>query len=469
MKETLSKSLLWLAVGIALTTSTKGWAQGESDSLKIAMPHSQKENKLGFSVNYLLHGEACGGALPRDVDPDTGHDIEDKSYFLLNRLRLNVDYERPNLQVHATIQNKNVWGSSNSQALNLYEGWVKLYADCGLFAQVGRVALSYDDERIIGLNDFATAALSHDVLKLGYEGHGHKVHALLGFNQNASHVYQTTYYDADEGAQYYKSMQTLWYHYDVPNFPLGASALFMNFGLQAGKDDPSEWDYKSNPAKTVHQQLFGGYVNYHPKFLTLEASYYRQTGKTVFYGKAPIDIRAWMASAKATINPSEYYGFTVGYDHLSGDDYVPVPYGGNLAMVYHDVIRGFAPLYGSRSKFYGILDYFYESAYINGFTPGLQNAFVGVFGQPTPKLDLSLTYHYLATATKLSELNSTLGHSVELTASYRFSKDVSLAAGYTLMTGTETMERLKQENSSKISRWGWFSLIVSPRLFTTMF
>ena len=141
---------------------------------------------------------------------------------------------------------------------------------------------------------------------------------------------------------------------------------------------PSEWDYKANPAKTVHQQLFGGYVKYHPEFLTLEASYYRQTGKTVGNEKAPVDVRACMASAKATINPSAYYGFTLGYDHLSGDAYVPVPYGGDLALVRHDVIEGFTPLYGSRAKFYSIMDYFYESAYINGFTPGLQNAFAGL-------------------------------------------------------------------------------------------
>ena len=136
-------------------------------------------------------------------------------------------------------------------------------------------------------------------------------------------------------------------------------------------------------------------------------------------------------------------------------------------MVYHDVERGFSPLFGSRSKFYGIMDYFYESAYINGFTPGLQDASIGVFGNPTDKLTCSIDYHYLAVATDLSELNRTLGHSIDLQASYRFSKDILLMAGYTFMAGTETMDRLKQSNSSKTARWGWFSLVVSPSIFTT--
>lgn len=145
-----------------------------------------------------------------------------------------MDYERSGLQAHAVIQNKSVWGSKGNQALNLYEGWVKMSASNGLFAQIGRIALAYDDERIIGTNDFATASLSHDVLRVGYEGHGHTLHAIFGYNQNVERAYANTYYV--DGAQYYKTMQTVWYHYDVPTFPLGVSLLFMNMGVQAGKE-----------------------------------------------------------------------------------------------------------------------------------------------------------------------------------------------------------------------------------------
>jgi hypothetical protein len=187
----------------------------------------------------MTHGEACGGGLPKGAD-------EDKSSFLFGRVRMNIDYERPGIQARAVIQNKSVWGTNGNQALKLYEGWVKMTARNGLFAQLGRIALSYDDERIIGPNDFAVAASSHDVLRIGYEGHGHKVHAILGYNQNSFNVYNGTYYV--DGAQPYKTMQTVWYHYDVPKIPLGVSLLFMNVGLQAGKNDSTEWDFKTNPA-----------------------------------------------------------------------------------------------------------------------------------------------------------------------------------------------------------------------------
>jgi hypothetical protein len=116
-----------------------------------------------------------------------------------------------------------------------------------------------------------------------------------------------------------------------------------------------------------------------------------------------------------------------------------------------------------------MMDYFYEQAYINGFTPGLQNAFVGAFGRPFANFDCGATYHYVAVTTGLQGLNRTLGHSIDLQASYRFTKDISLTASYTMMFGTETMDRLKKGNSSKTARWGWFSLVISPSLFTTKF
>ena len=92
----------------------------------------------------------------------------------------------------------------------------------GMFAQVGRVALNYDDERIIGSDEWAMASSSHDILRLGYEGHGHKAHIILAYNQNANVMVAggSVYRD---GGQPYKTMHTAWYHYDFQRIPLGAS------------------------------------------------------------------------------------------------------------------------------------------------------------------------------------------------------------------------------------------------------
>jgi long-subunit fatty acid transport protein len=108
------------------------------------------------------------------------------------------------------------------------------------------------------------------------------------------------------------------------------------------------------------------------------------------------------------------------------------------------------------------MDYFYQSAYIQGFTPGLQNAFLGMNYKPLKGLTLNATYHYMAVATSLEKLDMTLGHVIDLEASYNITKDLSLSAGFSFMKGTETMNELKQGNGDSNVRWGWLSFVVSP-------
>jgi predicted porin len=112
------------------------------------------------------------------------------------------------------------------------------------------------------------------------------------------------------------------------------------------------------------------------------------------------------------------------------------------------------------------MDFFYLSTYVNGFTPGLQNAYIGGTYNPLKDLTLAATYHYLATGTDLDGLNKTLGHEVELEASYTLAKDIKVSAGYSYMTGTETMERLKRASGDGSLRWAWLSLNITPRIFS---
>ena len=116
-----------------------------------------------------------------------------------------------------------------------------------------------------------------------------------------------------------------------------------------------------------------------------------------------------MAAAKAVGRPSKVLEVTAGYDYLSGDPYFAVPGEGYIGLTHWDKIRGFTSLYGSQHKFYGMMEFFYVSTYFNGFSPGLQNAYAGAAVTLWGKLNLSGTYHYLATATKLENLGKTLG------------------------------------------------------------
>jgi hypothetical protein len=422
----------------------------------------EPQNQFSVDLQFLGRGETRYGGLPSvPVEVDDDYEIlEDQnvptSNFLLSRTRLPINYKRDWLEVRVTPQHSGVWGQAGKGAFNLHETWAKLTSRFGFFGQLGRVALSYDDERIIGIDDWAMTSPSHDIVRLGYEGHGHKFHVILAYNQNADVMNSggSFYWN---GAQPYKTLHAGWYHYDFQRTPLGASLLFMNIGMQ---NDPSV-----NPGveKTSFQHLLGSYWSFCPKRWTAEASYYHQFGKN----ENGIKIDAWMASGKVSFKPTDNYGFTVGYDYLSGDKYFAVPTGHNLGMIHHDVIKGFSSVYGSHHKFYGAMDFFYVSAYHDGFTPGLQNAYVGATYSPFKNLVCNASYHYLAIATNLDDMKRTLGHELELQVGYAFARDVRLSLGASFMKGSETMERLKRSTTQNDLRWGWISLSVTPRIFST--
>ncbi len=443
----------WLLAALAIP-ALLATAQPVGDSIP------DQPNQLTVDVQFLGRGEARYGGLPAvPVIEDDDHEIvePDKvptSNFVLSRTRLPINFKRDWLEMRVTPQHSAVWGQEGGSALNLYETWAKMTTRSGLFAQVGRVALNYDDERIIGSDDWAMASSSHDILRLGYEGHGHKAHLILAYNQNANVINSggSVYVN---GAQPYKTMHTLWYHYDLPRLPLGASLLFMNVGMQCTVEGLLE--------KTWFQHLAGAYLSFRPDHWNAEASYYNQFGKN----EHGIKIQAWMMSSKLTYMPSPKFNVTVGYDYLSGDKYFAVPTGHNVGMVHHDVIKGFNTVYGSHHKFYGAMDFFYVSAYHDGFTPGLQNAYIGSAYSPVKNLLLNASYHYFATATDLEDMKKTLGHMIEFQAGYAISHDVRVAAGASFMWGSETMERLKRSSTKTNMRWGWITLSVNPRIFST--
>ena len=408
-----------------------------------------KENRFSIDLNMLTRGELRKGGLSNEKEDD------DQATFIIERTLLGMSYEREGLAARLTVQHSGTWGSNKTNSLNIYEAWVHLKTKNGLFARIGRQNLSYDDQRIFGADDWAMTAMSHDALKMGYEGHGHKLHLIGAYNQNPENMSGGTYYTG--GLQPYKAMEALWYHYDVPRFPLGVSAVFMNVGLQNSDLNQDTCTYQ--------QQLLGTYIHFHPKRLTAEAAFYYQMGKE----EHGIPVGAWMASLKARYEFNDQWAFYAGYDYLSGDKNFAVPPKGRIGVTHHDKVRGFSSINGSHHKFYGAMDFFYITTYVNGFTPGLQNLFAGTTWKPLNRLSVDLAYHYLATATSLSNADRPLGHELEATVSYKLKKDVLLSAGYSFMRGTETMKVLKRASGDRQLQWAWIMLVVSPKIFTTMF
>ena len=408
----------------------------------------EADNTLSLGIKSVTRGELRHGGFSSDSLQN-----ERKAQFVLGQYQLDLKYKRSWLELQISPKQTFVWGHG-AGSLSLTEAWAQMKSEKGFFTIVGRQRLAYDDERILGYDDWTMTAPTHDVLKLGYEGHTHKLHFIFAYNQNADNLDSGITYYAN-GLQPHKTMQTMWYHYDTPKSLYGISLLFMNIGMQKGDQE--------HPL-IYYQQLLGTYMTLKPKQWSLEGAFYYQMGRQ----EDGIPIDAFLGSVKAKYTPNETYSLYAGYDYLSGDKYFAVPPGGQIGLVHHDKIRGFNAIYGSHHDFYGSMVFFYLNNYVGNFTPGLQNLYVGTTVNPVNPLTINAAYHYYAIATDLDYIDTkSLGHAIDVTATYSFTDIVKLSAGYSYMLGTETMGLLQHVPESPKMQWAWLMLTVTPKTYST--
>ncbi len=402
-----------------------------------AIAAQAQNNVFTIDAQVRARGEYDNGA----VTPRNAYDPP--AFYIADRARVTLGYQRKNLEFKASIQHTGVWGQDNLQkklgTVNLNEAWGKMRFEPGFFVQLGRMQLSYDDERLLGSSDWNMAGNWHDALRLGFENEVHQVHLLATYMQNT---------DDTHGGYYttimpYKHMQGLWYHVQLlPDMPLGISATMLNVGYENG-------DAQTKKGKTVFMQTAGAHLTFKPQNFDIAASFYYQLGK-----KPGIDkVSAFMASGRLGYTIADAVQLRVGYDYLSGND--------GLNVNEH----AFTPLFGTHHKFFGAMDYY------TGRQPfGIQDAIGGITGFICDKVTLSLDYHYLQMAENIAfiDLPKKLGHEIDFQISAKIFKDVTLQAGYSTMFGSRTSEALMETGDYKSWQdWAWISLNVNPRLLLT--
>ena len=421
MKYYFNQPAKWFCMVIALLFS-------------FGLKAQQADNEFSLDAKLNTRGEIRVGGFDADLEDEN----QRMARFVMGQYRINLGYKRSDwLEIRLSPQFSGIWGQAGG-TLSLSEGWLSMkHNKTGLFTKIGRQCFEYDDERILGYDDWTMTAPTHDALKFGFEGYGHKVHVLLAYNQNAENISTGGNYYSD-GIQPYKTMQTLWYHYNTPKNLFGISLIGMNIGMQSKND--------SKPSETYYQQLVGTYVTLKPGIVALEGAFYYQMGKE----EHGMTLDAYMGSAKVTVTPSEKYNLYAGYDYMSGEQF-PIAINGGL---------------------YGAMDFFYLDSYVHNFSPGLQNLYVGGNVSPITGLKINAAYHFYAIAADLQihteKLNKALGHEMELNVGYTFEKFATVSAGYTFMRGTETMQTLQNLTDNRRLHWGWVMLTVNPTLFNTV-
>jgi hypothetical protein len=168
-------------------------------------------------------------------------------------------------------------------------------------------------------------------------------------------------------------------------------------------------------------------------------------------------VSAWYTGFNLGYAVTEKFKATVGYEFLSGKDQDDTS----------DSFKSFTPLFGTNHAFNGYMDYFYVGNHINSV--GLQDAYLKI-DFPIQKVNLSLMPHVFMAPGKVVaagvEQDSYLGTEVDLTATYKLNKYITMVGGYSQMFGTDTLEVLKGGDASATNNWGWVMININPQIFS---
>ncbi|QSW88190.1 alginate export family protein [Flavobacterium endoglycinae] len=364
------------------------------------------------------------------------------------RSRLNFNYKQEDLIVKLTLQNTRTWGDvtptaiADKNGVAVFEAWAQYNFTEKWSARMGRQVLSYDNQRILGEQDWAQQAESHDALTVSFHTETQKLDFGGAYNSTAENIIQTPYTVSN-----YKTLQYAWYHNQF-NEHLGASFLVLNTGYEYAPNPNPD-----NKLIVDYKQTFGPYVAYKTSKIDTNFWVYGQTGKS-----NDLQVSAWNAAANFGYNITEAFKLGLGYEFLSGKS----------TNDGSTVIKSFNPIFGTNHGFNGYMDYFYVGNHLNSV--GLQDAFLKL-NYNTNKWQFALIPHvFLAAAdvvTPLNEkLNSYLGTEIDATFGYNFKKDITITGGYSQMFGSKTLEFIKNGDANHTNNWAWLMISVNPKIFS---
>lgn len=412
---------------------------GQTPSITCEEKSAFDTSTFTIDAQIRARGEYLNPSTP-SPSPEQNHNL-----LINQRARITLEYLRRNLQFKASVQHTGLWGqdqiASKNGRVSMSEAWAKAFTNKGLFLQVGRQVLSYDDERILGCSDWNVAGNSHDALRFGLDSDTHKLHLLASISQTATNTPTQIY----THPMPYKNLTGLWYHFQAKKAPVNFSILGLNVGVKPEATETVE-------SKTKYFQLVGTHLTYSPAQFALTASAYFERGTEAITNK---DIAAFLASVKAAYTHN-MFGAHIAYDYLSGNN--------ERNINQH----AFNPLFGTHHNFNGAMDY---------FTPivncGLQDAQAGLcfnigrqrsgIGHP---VTISADYHYFLTAEKYVKYESTLGQELDLNINARILPDITLSGGYSFMFGTKTMQLIQSSADDIRQHWAFISININPRILT---
>lgn len=402
----------------------------------LALPTwAQTENHLSISAEIRPRYEGRTGYKELLADG------EKSANFVSNRVRVNMLLHQQKFSMGLKLQDvgtwgdKSVFGQAGNHKIGFYEAWAAYQFLPQWSIKVGRQALAYDDERILGAINWAQTGLSHDafLLKFNNKAHGFHIHLGATLNQEKEILSYTPYPYTN------KSMQYVWMNHTKGN--LYASFLLLNNGTQL-----------LDKTAIRYSQTFGIYLNNMKKASwDIGGAAYMQTGKDV----NNTDMEAFYLAAHAKKVFCKELKWGIGAEILSG------------TAADDKKNKSFDPLYGTNHKFNGFMDYFYVGSHKNSV--GLQDYYTQVDYKKN-KFSGSLAGHFFASMAEMGGgYDNYLGSELDLTLHYQVDSQFKITAGYSHLFASESMQLLKHGGSAGIKTggdWLYLTLAFSPQIYS---
>ncbi len=365
-------------------------------TLSVGRPDSVHAQQSG------VHGQV----RPRMEVRDLGGD-EDAVAFTSMRVRADflAALER-GVSVFVQLQDVRIWGEEtstlgdfNADNLDLHQGYLRVAFgdDQRLTATVGRQETNLGGQRLVGAVGWTPQARSFDGLRLSSERDWGSLDFL---------AYQLR--EGDFG--------------DVPS-----AALLGVYGVM-DVDDRTQLD--------LYVLYNGVSLPVDTDQATLGARMYGSLARFTYRGEVSLqrgeragdDVSAFMLGGRVGTDFDEGRGaIAVWYDYLSGDN---APDDGE--------VRVFDTLFATNHKFYGFADLFLNIPVHTGGL-GLQDAAIKssyAFGEATR---VAADIHHFTLAQDGGFPSSTLGQEVDLTLTYRYSANLGVTAGHSLVFADDAL------------------------------
>ncbi len=369
---------------------------------------------------------------------------QDPAAFVSQRSRLHLLFQQEDLEVKLSVQNISVWGEvptmriADNNGISLFEAYGQYNISPNTRVRLGRQVLSYDNQRILGEVNWAQQGQSHDAALVSILPVAtHRLDVGVAYNAPSETLFEVPY-----TINSYKNLQFAWYHMDRGN--VGFSFLLMNTGYEFTNGvDEQETDYL---------QTYGAFHKFSKGSFSGDIAVYGQNGN-----RNDKTVSAWYGGVNLNYKLSAAWKIGAGTEYLSGTD-----------MGSTGNIDSFTPLFGTNHGFNGHMDYFFVGNHQNSV--GL----LDIYGKLTfskNKFTFTATPHFFSSTADVVGVNNEvkddfLGTEIDLSAGYKFNRDISVNAGYSQMFGTESLEILKGGNKDITQNWAWLMVNFDPALFS---